>query len=165
MDAPGRRVSLRSGNRAVETTGRLERSRAAAWLNEIGDSGRAAPRDERLAVALAQSHDNLAKASVRFEQSQERSTRLLGGLREWLDSFTGTARPEDINPIAAMLPDEGLESEVVGLMTDCQVNKDVSAARHTSLQQVQNMAEDEYEVDNCVQRCDVLCLYTAWYGE
>lgn len=78
-------------------------------------------RDERVAVALAQSHENLAAASKRFDEAQERSASLLGDLRGWLDSFTGTARPEDVNPIAAMLPDEGIESEVVGLMTDCQV--------------------------------------------
>lgn len=73
-------------------------------------------------MALAQSHENLAAASVRFEESQERSDNLLGGLRDWLDRFTGTTRPEDINPIAAMLPEPGLESEVVALMTDCQVS-------------------------------------------
>lgn len=87
----------------------------------MGESGRAVFRDERVAVALAQSHENLAAASCRFEEAQERSASLLGELRGWLDSFTGTARPEDVNPIAAMLPDEGVENEVVGLMTDCQV--------------------------------------------
>lgn len=102
----------------------LEGSHAAAWLNDIGDSGRAVTRDERLAVALARSHENLATATVRFEKSQERSDQLLGGLRGWLDGFTGTASPEDTNPIAAMLPEPGLENEVVALMTDCQVCRD-----------------------------------------
>lgn len=78
-------------------------------------------RDDRVAVALVQSHENLAAAAVKFEESHERSEHLLGGLREWLDGFTGTARPEDTNPIAAMLPEPGMESEVVALMTDCQV--------------------------------------------
>lgn len=87
----------------------------------MGDSGRAVTRDERVAMALAQSHENLAAAAVKFEESQERNSRLLGGLRGWFDGFTGTARPEDTNPIAAMLPEPGLESEVVALMTDCQV--------------------------------------------
>lgn len=100
----------------------LEISGATAWRNDIGDSGRAVTRDERVAMALAQSHENLAAAAVRFEESQERSSQLLGGLRGWLDRFTGTARPEDINPIAAMLPETGLEDEVVALMTDCQVH-------------------------------------------
>lgn len=105
--------------------GALEGSRAAAWWNEIGDSGRAVNHDERVAVALAQSHENLAAAAIKFEESQERSDRLLGGLRGWMDGFTGTARPEDTNPIAAMLPDPGLENEVVAIMTDCQVNHHV----------------------------------------
>lgn len=74
-------------------------------------------------MALAQSHENLAAAAERFEESQERSSQLLGGLRGWLDRFTGTARPEDINPIAAMLPEPGVEGEVVALMTDCQVHR------------------------------------------
>lgn len=100
----------------------LERSHATAWANDIGDSGRAVTRDERVAMALAQSHENLAAASAQFEESQDRSSQLLGGLRSWLDRFTGTARPEDINPIAAMLPEPGLEDKVVELMTECQVN-------------------------------------------
>jgi len=75
-------------------------------------------------MALAQSHENLAAAAVQFEESQERSNHLLGGLRAWLDRFTGTARPEDINPIAAMLPEPGVEGEVVALMTDCQVRSE-----------------------------------------
>lgn len=79
-------------------------------------------RDERVAVALAQSHENLAAAAIKFEDSQERSNKLLGGLRGWMDGFTGTARPEDTNPIAAMLPDPGLENEVVAIMTDCHVS-------------------------------------------
>lgn len=78
-------------------------------------------RDERVAVALAESHENLAVATMKFEESQERNYELLGGLRGWMDNFTGTSRPEDTNPIAAMLPDPEMESEVVGLMTDCQV--------------------------------------------
>lgn len=101
--------------------GLREVSHAATWLSAMGDSGRAVTRDERVAMALAQSHENLAAAAVKFEKSQERNSRLLGGLRGWFDGFTGTARPEDINPIAAMLPEPGLESEVVALMTDCQV--------------------------------------------
>ena len=72
-------------------------------------------------MALAHSHENLAAASAQFEESQQKSNQLLGGLRGWLDRFTGTSRPEDINPIAAMLPEPGIEDEVVALMTDCQV--------------------------------------------
>eukprot|EP00752_Nemacystus_decipiens_P003048 g2825.t1 len=85
-------------------------------------------------MALAQSHENLAAAAVQFEESQERSNQLLGGLRGWLDRFTGTARPEDINPIAAMLPEPGIEDEVVALMTDCQdaaLMLEHSTNRHT----------------------------------
>lgn len=115
-----RRFSLR-GTHERAPVGILERSQATAWRNDIGDSGRAISRDERVAMALAQSHENLAAAAVQFEESQARSNQLLGGLRGWLDRFTDTARPEDINPIAAMLPDPGVEGEVVALMTDCQV--------------------------------------------
>lgn len=111
----------------------LERSHATAWANDIGDSGRAVTRDERVAMALAQSHENLAAAAVRFEESQDRSSQLLGGLRNWLDRFTGTARPEDINPIAAMLPEPGLEDKVVELMTDCQVKTRVLERRENRI--------------------------------
>lgn len=90
-------------------------------MDEVGNSGRRISRDERLAFALAESQENLVEASQKFEESQERSASLLGELRGWLDSFTGTARPEDTNPIMVMLPDEGVQSEVVLLMTDCQV--------------------------------------------
>lgn len=116
-----RRFSLR-GTHERPPANLLERSQATAWANDIGDSGRAVTRDERVAMALAQSHENLAAAAVKFEESQDRNSQLLGGLRGWLDRFTGTARPEDINPIAAMLPEPGLEGEVVALMTDCQVS-------------------------------------------
>ncbi len=118
-----RRFSLR-GTHERAPVGILERSHATAWRNDIGDSGRAISRDERVAMALAQSHENLAEAAGRFEESQARSNHLLGGLRAWLDRFTGTARPEDINPIAAMLPEPGVEGEVVALMTDCQVRSE-----------------------------------------
>lgn len=104
-----------------EQAGMLEGSHAAAWLNDLGDSGRVITRDERLAVALAHSHENLAAATVKFEESQQRNNKLLGGLRGWMDGFTGTAKPEDINPIAAMLPEPGLEDDVVALMNECQV--------------------------------------------
>ena len=122
-----RKLSLRGnrGDARVDLSqgeaGLREVSHAATWLSAMGDSGRAVTRDERVAMALAQSHENLAAAAVKFEESQERNSRLLGGLRGWFDGFTGTARPEDINPIAAMLPEPGLENEVAALMTDCQV--------------------------------------------
>ena len=122
-----RKLSLR-GNRgdaridlSQGEAGLRDVSHAATWLTAMGDSGRAVTRDERVAMALAQSHENLAAAAVQFEESQERNNKLLGGLRGWFDAFTGTARPEDINPISAMLPEPGLESEVVALMADCQV--------------------------------------------
>lgn len=101
-----------------------------AWLDEMGNSGRRISRDERLAFALAESQENLAEASQKFEESQERSAGLLDELRGWLDSFTGTARPEDINPIMVMLPDEGVQSEVVLLMTDCQVKSFAGVTRY-----------------------------------
>lgn len=91
------------------------------WMKDLAESGLPISGDGRLAVALAQSHESLAAATLRFEESQERNTGILSSLREWLDGFTGTAKPEDLNPIAAMLPDPGLESEVVGIMTDVQV--------------------------------------------
>ena len=99
----------------------MDESKAAAWLVNIKEIGRTATSDERLAVALAQSHESLAAASVKFEETQQRNQRLLEGLRGWMDGFTGTARPEDTNPIAAMLPEPGLEDEVVNLMAQCKV--------------------------------------------
>lgn len=99
----------------------LEKSKAVAWLNNVGDIGRAVTPNERVAVALAQSHEKLAAAAVKFEETQERNDQFLGGLRGWMDRFTGTARPEDINPISAMLPEPELEDEVMTLMTRCKV--------------------------------------------
>lgn len=94
---------------------------AAAWMHDTHDPDRVASCDERLADALMQSQRNLASVAVRFEKSHQKSTELLAELRGWLDAFTGTARPEDTNPIAAMLPDPGLEGEVATIMRDCQV--------------------------------------------
>lgn len=99
----------------------LEESKAVAWLSKFGDIGRAVTPNERVAVALAQSHEKLAAAVGKFEETQERNDQLLDGLRGWMDRFTGTARPEDTNPIAAMLPEPELKDEVLTLMTQCKV--------------------------------------------
>lgn len=103
----------------------LEESKPVAWLNKVEDIGRAVTPNERVCVALAQSHEKLAAAAVKFGETQERNDQLLGDLRGWMDRFTGTARPEDINPIAAMLPEPELEDEVMTLMTRCKVHTGV----------------------------------------
>lgn len=106
------------------SAGYLDASHTATWLKDFGESEHAVSRDERLAMALVKSHESLNAATEKFEESQKRNVTALSDLREWLDAFTGTAVPEDINPISAMLPEPGLENEVVGIMSDVQVHGD-----------------------------------------